>query len=60
MVTKYKEVSTLVLIRILESLPETSTVYVNTVGNLIVNDADYEMIGYIDISEARFVPVEED
>ena len=60
MAIRYKEVSTHVLVKILDSLPDGSTVYVNTVGNLIVNDADYEMIGHIDIGEARFVPVEED
>lgn len=46
------------LVKILDDLPDGSTVQPNTVGNLVVNDADYEMLGYIDFAAGYFVPVD--
>lgn len=48
------------LVKILLDLPDGATVYPNSVGDLIVNDADFDMLGHIDFDEKRFVPVEED
>lgn len=48
------------LVKILLDLPDGATVYPNSVGDLIVNDADFDMLGHIDFDEKRFVSVEED
>lgn len=47
------------LVKILLDLPDGSTVYPNSVGDLIVNDTDFDMLGHIDFDEKRFVPVED-
>lgn len=46
-------------VKILLNLPDDATVYPNSVGDLIVNDADYDMLGHIDFDEKRFVPVDD-
>lgn len=53
-----REVQTDVLIKLLLDLPDDTTVQPNTVGNLVVNGPDYEMLGYIDFQAEEFVPVD--
>lgn len=55
MARKFKEMTADRLTQILLELPDGCTVQPNSVGQLIVNDRDYEVVGYIDFEHGKLV-----
>lgn len=55
MARRFKEMDAERLQEILADLPKGCTLQPNSVGQIIVNDHDYEVIGYIDFEQGRLV-----